>query len=753
MVTLALSGLLASCAAVEPVSVAREGVVVPGDWTPPDATLAISNPQYVEVVDPPPVLPLGSCASSCPDDIWGGLCTHPACTRAHPGTAELDAYIRGRWTYVRAGGTYSCRRNSNPASCENLSVHSIGRAIDLMITEIGGDADNTAGDAVANWLIENAEYIGIQRVIWDGRYWNGSRRGAHFSDISDRMCGSRYCTDHHTNHIHVELSVDGAARRTRFFTEGAPPTTCPVVCYGTAAVRADCSYVDCAATGEVCLPDPVRCGAGAPPEPATASMNASAPRPTITALGGLGRVRPTTPTRLFDTRTVEGSAALALSDGATSGPLGSMRSGALAASPSFPSDAIGAVLNVAAVPVDVAGVMTVFPSGPQPGISTVNYAPPRVRANATLVSLATGGVTFAATADVHVVADSSAVLVPGAGLGLRTAGPLRVLDTRALDTPLVRGEPFAVSVGAPADARGVVASVAVIQSGTEAGFVTAFPCGTPTPSTSSINFIGASVTANTVISELGDGSVCFVSTHPVHLVVDVTGYLVPDGELSYQAVAPVRLLDSRNDTSPWVGRLGAGQVIELPIQSLAGVPADVRAVTVNLTTVSPGSRGFVTAYPCGISPPRTSSLNFDSDNAAGALSISAIGSGSLCLVANQRTYLIVDLLGVWVPTPDAPPPTDGPGPMPDEPENPDPPMPDVDGGISAPDDAGAASDADLVALDPRGADVGASGRLSGSCSCRAPGHATRTPAAGWLALALASLARMRGRRRSTGRTP
>jgi MYXO-CTERM domain-containing protein len=163
--------------------------------------------------------------------------------------------------------------------------------------------------------------------------------------------------------------------------------------------------------------------------------------------------------------------------------------------------------------------------------------------------------------------------------------------------------------------------------------------------------------------------------------------------------------------------------------------------------------GFVTAYPCGITPPRTSSLNFDSDNPAGALSISAIGSGSLCLVANQRTYLIVDLLGVWVPTPDAPPPTDGPGPMPDEPENPDPPMSDVDGGIALPDDAGAPSDAELVTSDARGPDVGESGRLSGSCSCRVPGHGARTPAAGWLALGLASLAWRRGRRRSTRRAP
>ena len=37
--------------------------------------------------------------------------------------------------------------------------------ITQIITETGRDADNSAGDPIANWLIENAEYIGIQRVM------------------------------------------------------------------------------------------------------------------------------------------------------------------------------------------------------------------------------------------------------------------------------------------------------------------------------------------------------------------------------------------------------------------------------------------------------------------------------------------------------------------------------------------------------------------------------------------------------------
>ena len=160
------------------------------------------------VVDPPPVLPLGSCTSTNP---WVGTCTHPACVRAHPGTTALDQYIRARWTYVGAGGVYTCRRNSNPASTAYLSVHSIGRASDLMIPTIGGDADNTAGDAVANWLIENAEVIGIQYIIWDEWTWMAAR--------TPGQKGRMYTGPNpHHDHLHVELSAAAGARTTDWFS-------------------------------------------------------------------------------------------------------------------------------------------------------------------------------------------------------------------------------------------------------------------------------------------------------------------------------------------------------------------------------------------------------------------------------------------------------------------------------------------------------------------------------------------------------
>jgi hypothetical protein len=103
-----------------------------------------------------------------------------------------------------------------------MSVHGTGRAIDVFIPLSRGDADNTLGDEVANWLVSNAQAIGVQLVIWDRSSWNGSRS----SGSKLRAYGGPH--PHH-DHLHVELNTDGAARRTPWFRGGAttPPTMTP----------------------------------------------------------------------------------------------------------------------------------------------------------------------------------------------------------------------------------------------------------------------------------------------------------------------------------------------------------------------------------------------------------------------------------------------------------------------------------------------------------------------------------------------
>jgi uncharacterized protein (TIGR03382 family) len=77
------------------------------------------------------------------------------------------------------------------------------------MTVDGTSADNTAGDPIGNWLIENSEFIGIQMIIWDRWIWNASLDPPKDHD---------YTGQHpHNDHLHVELSVEAAALGTPFF--------------------------------------------------------------------------------------------------------------------------------------------------------------------------------------------------------------------------------------------------------------------------------------------------------------------------------------------------------------------------------------------------------------------------------------------------------------------------------------------------------------------------------------------------------
>ena len=144
----------------------------------------------------------------------------------------------------------------------------------------GGDADNGLGDPVANWLVENAEFIGVQRIVWDRAYWNGERG---FGPLGSNSYA-------HTDHIHVELSLAGANAQTPFFTTGAVNGTCMPRCEGTTLINEDCSTEECAAIGAPCLSSPTpQCGEPPPPEPDAAEMVTNAPLPDAVAIGGLSR--------------------------------------------------------------------------------------------------------------------------------------------------------------------------------------------------------------------------------------------------------------------------------------------------------------------------------------------------------------------------------------------------------------------------------------------------------------------------------
>ena len=131
---------------------------------------------------------------------------------------------------------------------------------------------------------------------------------------------------------------------------------------------------------------------------------------------------------------------------------------------------------------------------------------------------------------------SNEVRVPGAAY--LPLDPARLLDTRspggttidgdfAGDGPLAGGAEIALQVtgrgGVPADAAAVVLNVTVNEP-EQAGFVTAYPCNSPRPNASNLNYVPGQTIPNNVIVKLGaGGTVCLYSDQTTNLIADVNG--------------------------------------------------------------------------------------------------------------------------------------------------------------------------------------------------------------------------------------
>jgi hypothetical protein len=78
--------------------------------------------------------------------------------------------------------------------------------------------------------------------------------------------------------------------------------------------------------------------------------------------------------------------------------------------------------------------------------------------------------------------------------------------------------------GVPEVAAGVALNVTAVGA-VQAGYLRVWPCGSPEPSTSSVNYEAGSVSPNAVVVPVdGSGEVCVVSLRAVDVVVDVAGW-------------------------------------------------------------------------------------------------------------------------------------------------------------------------------------------------------------------------------------
>ena len=243
------------------------------------------------------------------------------------------------------------------------------------------------------------------------------------------------------------------------------------------------------------------------------------------------------PSRLLDTRpnspTVDGlSAALGLRSADSTTELQVTGRGGV------PANATAVALNVTVNEAQAGGFITVYPcGGAQPNASNLNYGAGSTIPNSVIVKIGTGGkVCLYTSAATQLIVDVNAYLrdTPDSA----SVVPARLLDTRPASSTVdglsagggLRAGDSVTEVqvggrgGVPGGATAAVLNVTVTQPQGNA-FVTVFPCGSPRPNASNINYFAGNTIANLVIAKIGDdGKVCLYSLAAAHLIVDVNAY-------------------------------------------------------------------------------------------------------------------------------------------------------------------------------------------------------------------------------------
>ncbi len=242
------------------------------------------------------------------------------------------------------------------------------------------------------------------------------------------------------------------------------------------------------------------------------------------------------PNRLFDTRAGESPGALRTV--AQVGGASVLEVKAIDLPGLVPATGVAAVsLNVAVTNPAAAGFVTVYPCGTRPFVASVNYAAGETVSNAVIAPVsATGTICFYSLAAADIVVDINGWFETGDAYG--AAGPARVFDTRAGESPALRTVPSAKVGGTTVlevkltDLTGVVPATGVdavslnvaVTNPAAAGFVTVYPCGSR-PLVASVNYVAGQTVSNSVIAPVSaTGTVCFYSSAPTDLVVDVNGY-------------------------------------------------------------------------------------------------------------------------------------------------------------------------------------------------------------------------------------
>ncbi len=118
---------------------------------------------------------------------------------------------------------------------------------------------------------------------------------------------------------------------------------------------------------------------------------------------------------------------------------------------------------------------------------------------------------------------------------------------------------------------------------------------------------------------------------------------LPREALDFHTVPPCRLVDTRS-ASP----LAAGVRASFPAAGFCGIPADARALAVNVTAIDASTAGNLTVFPSGAPLPTARSVSFGALQRRASGSIVGLGvAGEIDAWASSAVHLAVDVTGYF----------------------------------------------------------------------------------------------------------
>jgi uncharacterized protein (DUF1501 family) len=365
---------------------------------------------------------------------------------------------------------------------------------------------------------------------------------------------------------------------------------------------------------------------------------------------------PVTPFRVVDTRNGHG--------GVLMGPMAQGQAIRVPIAGRGPVPATGVVAvaaNVTAVDATSPSYFTVYPgSTARPGTSNLNSGPGRPVPNLVVMGVGTDGCieVYNALGQAHCLVDVFGYFVSGQGDRFVPVDPARLFDTRtgvgvrqgkvASQTPI--DIQVAGTARVPASGASAVVINLTVTEPESPGWMRLTPTGETAADTSNVNFFAGDVTPNLVICKIGAGGQITLDGFGTgaHVLGDVFGYFSSGGS-QLRALAPQRVLDTREGIGAPVGRVGPTSVIRLPVSGRARVPAGAAAVVLNVTATNVDGPTFVTVWPAGTPRPDTSNLNVVYGQTVANLVICRLGTdGTVELTSGSANCdLVADVLGYF----------------------------------------------------------------------------------------------------------